>query len=114
MKIDESKALSKDLKIIGQTLSDSANAIVQVNDTIRSIKHLISEKSDRLRSKLIAAGVTCIAFPEPFFSDALGLTLIATGLIISKCRGPTIMDVFREARRVAADLRKLNKDLSTF
>lgn len=114
MKIDESKALSKDLKIIGQTLNDSANAMVHVNNIVRSIKRLISAKSDRLGSKLIAAGVTCIAFPEPLFSDALGLTLIATGLIISKCRGPTVIDVFREARRIEADLRRLNRELSTF
>lgn len=112
MNLKEAKALSKDLKIISQTYNEIANAMKSTADTIKPMKNLMGIRRSKIGSKLITAGITCIAFPEPIFSDALGLTLIAAGVIISGRRGTTVIDVFRETKRLMRDLERINNELS--
>lgn len=111
MNLKETKDLSRDLKIISQTFNEVANAIKSTTDTVKSIKNLMDAKRNKLGSKLITAGITCIAFPEPIFSDVLGLTLVAAGLIIDG-RRRTIIDVFKESKRLMRDLQRINNELN--
>jgi hypothetical protein len=44
----------------------------------------------------------------------LGSMLIAAGVILNKSKGPTVFDIFREAGRIGADLRRISRDLDVF
>ncbi|MBS7648472.1 MAG: hypothetical protein QXK89_01690 [Candidatus Bathyarchaeia archaeon] len=112
MDIKEAKSLSRDLKTIGRVFNDIADVASNINNTTKPLKRLINIKNGSWSSKLITAGIACVAFPEPVFSDILGCTLITTGIIINKSKEPTIIDVFRETRKIGTDLKRLNKDLN--
>ncbi|MEM2859758.1 MAG: hypothetical protein QXR40_03600 [Candidatus Bathyarchaeia archaeon] len=110
MKLKEIEDFSKDLKIISQTFNEVANTTKGTADTIKPIKNLVGIR--RSGSKLITAGITCIALPEPILSDILGLTLVAAGIVISGKREATVIDVFRETKRLMRDLQRINSDLA--
>lgn len=114
MKLKEIEDFSKDLKIISQTFNEVANTTKGTADTIKPIKNLVGIRRSGLGSKLITAGITCIALPEPILSDILGLTLVAAGIVISGKRETTVIDVFRETKRLMRDLQRINSELSTF
>ncbi|MEM2644306.1 MAG: hypothetical protein QW592_05510 [Candidatus Bathyarchaeia archaeon] len=112
MKLKEIEDFSKDLKIISQTFNEVANTTKGTADTIKPIKNLVGIRRSGLGSKLITAGITCIALPEPILSDILGLTLVAAGIVISGKRETTVIDVFRETKRLMRDLQRINSDLA--
>jgi len=101
--------LSKDLKFFGQSLKGSAKIMGDVALVTKSVKRLVGgSKSGDLSSKFITAGMACVVFPEPVFSDIVGWTLIATGALLKSRKGPTITDIFRETRKIMADIKKIN------
>lgn len=112
MDAKEAKALSRDMKVIGQTFNIAVNAIKDISNSVKPVKRLVSARDSGVGSKLITAGAACIAFPEPLFSDVIGLALLTAGLIINRGRNLTVMDVIREHRRIEADLRRLVSSLT--
>ncbi len=62
-------------------------------------------------SKLIAAGIALIAFPDPTVSDILGTSLIAAGVIKNRMKEPTVADVYQEIQKTAKNLRKMEREL---
>lgn len=107
MNLEDAIRLSKDLRIFGQTLRDSAKVLGSTVLVTRSIKRLAGgSKSSDLGSKLITAGMACVVFPEPLFSDLIGLMLIATGMLVRSGREPTIMEMLKETKRVMVNLRR--------
>lgn len=103
---------SRDLRIFGRVLEESAKTMGDATLAIKSIKRLAgSPKGGDLSTKLITAGMACVVFPEPFISDIFGSTLIAAGMLLKSRKGPTIVDMFRETRRIMTDLRRTNVEL---
>lgn len=100
-----------DLRLIGQTFNDASDAVSSTIGVTRSIKCLVGGHRGDLSSKLIAAGVACIAFPEPVVSDMIGSMLIAVGISIKRRKGLTATDVFKEAKRIMAEIRKNTVEL---
>jgi hypothetical protein len=114
LNVEEAKKLAEDFKDIARTFSNAAGVMNGTVNTVKSVKSLINRKGNGLGSKLISAGVACVIFPEPVFSDMLGSMLIAAGVILNKSKGPTVFDIFREAGRIGADLRRISRDLDVF
>jgi len=114
MDIKEAKKLAEDLKDINGTFKSVAGAINNVIGTARSVKRLIDSKNSNLGSKLVTAGLACVAFPEPIFSDILGWSLVVAGAIINRSKRPTVFDIFREVERIESDLKRFNRDLDVF
>ncbi|MEM2400854.1 MAG: hypothetical protein QW305_06655 [Candidatus Bathyarchaeia archaeon] len=109
MDYEEAAMLYRDLRLVGRSFNDALNTIGSVVGEVKSVKRLAGgSKSGDLGSKLIAAGMACVIFPEPIISDIAGSMLIATGMLIKSRRGPTLTDVFRETRRVMSMLRDVN------
>lgn len=112
MRLEETVKLSRDLRVISQTFNEVADIMSGSVRVAESVKGLIGGSGGGdLGSKLIATGVACIAFPEPFISDIIGSTLIAAGMVIKGRRGITVIDVFKETRKTMTTLRKINMQL---
>jgi hypothetical protein len=112
MSIEEAGRISRDLRIFCQTLSGVATEIDKTRQTIKSVRRLIGGSgSDGLESKMIAAGAALIAFPEPIISDIAGSALIASGMLVKGIRGPTITDMFKEARKAMRVLKGFCEEL---
>lgn len=112
MNLEDAVKLSRDLRTFGKTIKGSIKTIEDTTHTIDHIKRLAGRsKSGDVSSKLITAGMACLLFPEPVFSDIIGSMLIATGMVVRNRKGPTIMDVFKETRKMMTDLRKINMEL---
>jgi len=106
MDAEEARALSKDIKVTKQTFNIAANAMREIGESIKPVRRLVGAKDGGVGSKLIAAGAACIAFPEPLFSDVIGLALLTAGLIINGGRNLTVIYVLREYRKVETELRR--------
>ncbi|MEM1507492.1 MAG: hypothetical protein QXU02_01090 [Candidatus Bathyarchaeia archaeon] len=112
MRLNEAIMLSKDLRIFGRTFSECAKVMGDTTQVVKSVKPLMGNYgSSGLGSKLIAAGMACIVFPEPVVSDIIGSTLIAAGMLIKSRRGLTAMDVLKETRKIMNDLRRISVEL---
>lgn len=104
--------MSRELRTFSRTLMESAKTINNTTSVIKSVKRLAGgSRSSNISSKLITAGMACIVFPEPIISDILGSMLIATGMLLKSRREPTIVDVFRETRRIMVNLKRVNMEL---
>ena len=80
-----------------------------MGNTAKPLKKMIgspdTEKSTDKR--LISVGAALIALPDPFvFTDALGTGLVVAGLMYRKMRKPAVVDVYKEMRRITAELKK--------
>lgn len=112
MKLEDALRFSRDLRIFGRVLKESTKIMGDTTLAIKSIKRLAgSPKGGDLSTKLITAGMACVVFPEPFISDIFGSTLIAAGMLLRSRRGPTIVDMLREIRRIVTDLERTNVKL---
>jgi len=112
MNLEDALRFSRDLKIFGHVLEESAKIMDDATLAIKLIKRLAgSPKSGDLSTKLITAGMACVVFPEPFISDIFGSTLIATGMLLRSRRGPTMVDIFREIKRIMTDLERISVKL---
>lgn len=112
MNAGETAELLRDTKIVGKTFNEVTRAMNSTTQVTKSVRRLsgCSQGGD-LGSKLIAAGMACIVFPEPVISDILGSTLVVAGMFIKGRRGSTIMDIFKEAGRITSELRKVNLEI---
>ena len=112
MKIKEAKRLSKDLEKFSRTLSEATNRINSITEDMKNLRNLIGtlNNEDRLESRLVAAGITCIISPDPV-SDIAGVALVITGTLLRKVRRAKIVDVIRESRKLKNDLKESLKIL---
>lgn len=87
-------------------VNNSTEAISDVILTTRSIKRLINHQEDSsLGSRLIKAGIVCIALPEPLFSNIVGSMLIATGALLRRSNSLSVMDAIRSINMVMDELK---------
>lgn len=109
---EENIKMARELKLFGQTINDAAIALKNSIQVIKPIKRLAGSPSGNdLSSKLIAAGMMCIAFPEPVISDITGTILVAAGVALKKRCGPTIADIFKETGKIVSNLRKMSQKI---
>lgn len=112
MDLKRALEISRDLRSFGQTLKEFTRTVNDIRSIARSVKRLSGNPSGNdLGSKLIAAGMACIVFPEPIVSDLLGSTLIAAGALLRARKGPSMADIFREMRKITADLKEISVKL---
>ncbi|MEM2560323.1 MAG: hypothetical protein QXD53_06010 [Candidatus Bathyarchaeia archaeon] len=112
MNTKEAAKTVRELKLFGQTINEAATALKNVIQVTKSIKRLAGSPSgSNLSSKLITAGMACIAFPDPTISDVIGTALVATGVALKKKSGPTIIDIFKENRKIMASIKKIYQEL---
>ncbi|MEM2811749.1 MAG: hypothetical protein QXH62_02360 [Candidatus Bathyarchaeia archaeon] len=112
MNLRDSLELSRELRAFSRILMESAKTLNNTTSVIKSVKCLTGgSRSSNIGSKLITAGMACIVFPEPLFSDVVGSMLIATGMLLKSRRGPTIADIFKETRRIMVGLKRINMEL---
>lgn len=112
MNAEEALELSKDIRFFGKILKDSAKTMNDALPAAKHVRHLVGGfKSGNLSSKLIKAGMTCIFFPEPLFSNIIGSTLVTAGILAKNRKELTITDMFRETRKVMTELRKISMEL---
>lgn len=113
MRAEEIKNIALDLKKISQAYGEVAKVTNNFTKEIGFVKRLIdgSKNKNSLGSKMITAGLACLAFPEPFISDIIGLTMIAAGSLIVRASGPTIRDILKEYKKIVFDLKKINESV---
>jgi len=109
MDYEEAVTLYRDLRSISRSFNEALNAVNGVVSTVKYVKRLTGGPGGRdLGSKLVAAGMACVIFPEPILSDIAGWMLITAGMLIKSRRGPTLTDLPKETRRVMSTLREIN------
>ncbi|MEM2915303.1 MAG: hypothetical protein QXH91_07895, partial [Candidatus Bathyarchaeia archaeon] len=78
------KEFLKVLREISQNYKEFGKASAQITNTVKPLKHLIGDsygETNTNGSRLIAAGIALIAFPDPTISDLVGAALVAAGLM---------------------------------
>jgi len=82
--------------------------------TVKPLKSLIGEpdvETGVKGSRLIAAGIALIAFPDPTITDLAGVTMVTAGLIKNKMTQTTAADGYREFRDAIERIRSISQEL---
>lgn len=105
----QARELAETLRELTLSYKEFGNALSGVAETAKPLKRLIGEPNAEARargSRLIAAGVALIAFPDPTITDVIGAALVAAGLIKNRMRQATVADVYKEFRKVYKEIQK--------
>lgn len=97
MKPNELKDLVAAFRELSLSHEEFGKVFSGVVDRARPLKRLLGDSNAEAKAKdsrLIAAGMALIAFPDPTITDLIGVALIAAGLI--RMRQLTVADVYRE------------------
>jgi len=112
----ETKELIATLREISQNYEEFGKTMSRVVDAVKPLKTLIGEPKIYAKdSRLMAAGIALIALPDPFIvTDVVGSGLVAAELIRRKTKKTTIMDVYKEFRKMTAKLENITEDLTRY
>ena len=111
---NEAERLMKRLDDRKRRYEEYGKIVNGTNETVKPLKGMVGEKTidgKTKESKLIAAGIAVIAFPDPTISDLVGAGMVAAGLIKQKTKPLTATDVCDEFQKVAKDIAKLKKEI---
>ena len=113
-KTDEAKRLAATLRERAAHSQDYVKILNGTVGTVKPLKSIVGENSAEANakdSKLIAAGIALIAFPDPTITDAIGTGMVAAGLIRRKMRRVTAADAQDELQRIAKEIANLKKEI---
>jgi len=111
--LNQSKELANALRELALNYKEVSKTLSGVADATKPLTGLIGEPGEKAKgSRLIAAGIALIAFPDPTISDLVGATLVAAGIVRNRMRQTTVVDVCREFLKVTNDLGKLREELT--
>ena len=114
MDMERTKERIKILRKMGQNYREFGKTASQVRDSIKPLRGLIGSPTGEGKakgSKLIAAGVALLAFPDPTISDLIGSSLIVAGVVRNRMQPSTMADVYREIRKTNFKLNSLKREL---
>lgn len=110
---NELKGLAATFRELNLSYEEFGKALSGVVDIVRPLKRLIVDQEGKAKgSRLIAAGIVLIAFPDPTISDIVGTGLVAAGLIQNKMRQTTVADVYKEFRKVIGRVDEITQELT--
>jgi len=113
MNLNQSRELASTLRLLALRYKEVGKTVNEVAHATKPLKKLIGEPNEKAKgSRLIAAGIALIAFPDPTISDVVGVTLVAAGVMRNRMKQTTVVDVYKELHRVSSDLGKLGKELN--
>jgi len=109
---NELKGLAATFRELNLSYEEFGKALSGVVDIVRPLKRLIVDQEGKAKgSRLIAAGIVLIAFPDPTIS-IVGTGLVAAGLIQNKMRQTTVADVYKEFRKVIGRVDEITQELT--
>jgi len=109
----QSKELANTLRESTMSYKEFSNMLSGVVNTVKPLKRLIGEPNVEAKSsRLIAAGMALIAFPDPTITDLIGTTLVAAGLMKNRMQRTTVAYVYREFQKVTMKLKDLRQKLT--
>lgn len=97
--VKELIATFRELRMSRMNYGRFGNVSKEVVEETKRVKRLIgnpNEEDGAKGSKLVAAGIALIAFPDPTISDLIGAGLVAAGLIQKRMKRTTVVDVYKE------------------
>jgi len=112
MEHKEIASLVRELSISCKEFSSTLNGTVSA---VKPLKNLIGEpgpESDNMSSRLIAAGIALIAFPDPTITDIIGTSMVVAGLAKSKMKQATMADADRTFRDAMKNLEKMTREIT--
>lgn len=116
MNTREIREIASSLRELSLSYKEFGSVMSKTINTTKPLKHLIGKpglegKSEG--SRLISAGMTLIAFPDPpgFPSDIIGVSLVMAGLIKRRMKPTTIADVYRNLHTVMKELKGMTHSI---
>jgi len=114
MSPEELKNLVVTLRELSASYEEMGNAMKGVVNETKFLKRLIGESNpEAQRSWLIAAGIALIALPDPTITDLIGTIMVAAGLIKSRMRRLSIVDVYKAFQGTVKELNEIRRELHT-
>ncbi len=111
---EETKKLFVTLRELSASYEEMGNAMKGVVNEANFLKRLIGESSpEARRSWLIAAGIALIALPDPTITDLIGTIMVATGLIKSRMKQLSMIDVCKAFQGTVKELNEIRRELRT-
>ncbi|MDH5390570.1 MAG: hypothetical protein OEX10_05400 [Candidatus Bathyarchaeota archaeon] len=113
MKPNELKELVATFRELSLSHEEFGKALSGVVDIAKPLKRLLGDPNAEAKAKgsrLIAAGMALIAFPDPTISDLIGAALIAAGLI--RTGQITVADVYREFQGGFRKVENITQELT--
>jgi len=107
----ELKELVVMLRELSASYEEMGNTMKGVVNETKFLKRLIGEPDPRAQhSRLIAAGIALIAFPDPTITDFIGAILVAAGLIKNRMGQITVVDVRREFQEAIGKVENITRE----
>ena len=111
----EIKEIASSIRELSWSYKEVGNTMNGVNNDFKPLKKLIGNpdlEGKGKGSRLIAAGIACIAFPDPTISDVVGVSLIVAGMMKNKMKQPTAADMYRNFQDVMKELRDIRREMA--
>jgi len=114
MRPGELRELAATIRELSRSYEEFGNVLSGVVDTLRPLKRIIGDPNVEAKaegSRMIAAGIALIAFPDPTITDLIGVGLVAAGLLENKMRQITVVDTYREFQEVIGRVGDISREL---
>jgi len=100
------------LRELRTSRKEFGRALKEVSGEAKRLKHLIGDPDGKDQgSKLIAAGIALIAFPDPTITDLIGGAIVAAGLIKNRMKQATVVDVYKEFHEAFKKIEKTRREI---
>jgi len=113
MNNNELKETIAALRELRKSRKEFNHTLKEVSGETKCLKRLIGDPNEKDQgSRLIAAGIALIAFPDPTISDLIGGAMVAAGLVKNRMRQATVVDVYKEFHEAFKKIEKTRREIT--